>query len=193
LVSFFRPNQLKRAKKASVGTIASPSLEKGKKKNETPTNGANPVTANDLPPIELEKSILLSTPEGDRNNQLNRSSFNLALQGEEHEIVLTELASVARSIGLDPQEIEPTLRSGWSAGKERRIELEELEEAGPHPHLTDLGNAKRLVRDHEGEILYCFTRKKWLIWNGFWWAIDQMGEARRLDKKYGGRHLWRSM
>ena len=120
----FSSKPAKKAKKASVGTIAIPSLEKGKKKNETPTNAANPVTANDLPPIELEKSILLSTPEGDRNNQLNGSSFNLALKGEEYEIVLAELAPVARKIGLIPQEIEPTIRSGWSAGMDQRTEEE---------------------------------------------------------------------
>jgi phage/plasmid primase, P4 family, C-terminal domain len=30
--------------------------------------------------------------------------------------------------------------------------------------------------------LYCYTRKKWLIWNGSHWAIDKSGEARRLGK-----------
>ena len=62
------------------------------------------------------------------------------------------------------------------------IDKGEREEAQEHPHLTDLGNAKRVVRDHEGEILYCYTRKKWLIWNGFRWAIDKSGEIRRLAK-----------
>jgi Predicted ATPase len=57
------------------------------------------------------------------------------------------------------------------------------EHAQQYLHLTDLGNAKRMVRDHEGEALYCYTRKKWLIWNGVWWVISKSGEVRRLAKE----------
>jgi D5 N terminal like. len=115
--------------------------------------------------------------------KLEECAFRLGSKGEDYESVRDMLAPAARSSGLEEWKIETTIRSGYYPGKGQRIDEEaEAEEQARQYHLTDLGNAKRLVRDHEDEIVYCFTRKKWLNWNGFYWEIDQMGEARRLAK-----------
>jgi len=49
-------------------------------------------------------------------------------------------------------------------------------------HLTDLGNAKRLVARHGKKLRYCFPRKKWLVFEGNRWAWDDTGEVLRLGK-----------
>jgi putative DNA primase/helicase len=49
-------------------------------------------------------------------------------------------------------------------------------------HLTDLGNAKRLVRHHGADLRYCFPLKSWLVWNGRRWLHDDTDEAMRRAK-----------
>lgn len=49
-------------------------------------------------------------------------------------------------------------------------------------NCTDLGNAKRLVSLHGNIIRYCFAWKKWLIWDGKRWSIDNDGQILRLAK-----------
>lgn len=49
-------------------------------------------------------------------------------------------------------------------------------------HLTELGNAKRLVRLHGQNIRYCFPWRKWLVWNGIRWLLDDVGVVIQLAK-----------
>ena len=49
--------------------------------------------------------------------------------------------------------------------------------------LTDLGNAERLVYHFGDWIRYCHAWKKWLIWDGSRWVIDQTGQIQQLAKK----------
>ena len=51
------------------------------------------------------------------------------------------------------------------------------------PHLSDLGNAKRLVAQHGEGLRYCETWGKWLHWDGSRWAVDETGEIVRRAKK----------
>lgn len=39
-------------------------------------------------------------------------------------------------------------------------------------HLTDLGNCKRLVAQYGDRIRHCYERKKWLLWTGKRWELD---------------------
>jgi putative DNA primase/helicase len=50
------------------------------------------------------------------------------------------------------------------------------------PHLTDRGNALRLVERHGKDLLHVFPWKKWLAWDGKRWRIDDSGEAMRRAK-----------
>lgn len=67
-----------------------------------------------------EINDLLLTPEGQRNDALNRVAFKLGqLVGGGHidqGQVVTELSTAAEQIGLDDNEIEPTINSGLQAG-----------------------------------------------------------------------------
>jgi putative DNA primase/helicase len=53
----------------------------------------------------------------------------------------------------------------------------------PHRHLTDIGNAQRLVDRHGIDLRYCHPWAKWLIWNGSRWLADDSGEAERRWKE----------
>ncbi len=50
-------------------------------------------------------------------------------------------------------------------------------------HLTDWGNAKRLVARFGPDFHYEPTSKKWFVWNGQRWVVDQTGEVCRLAKE----------
>jgi putative DNA primase/helicase len=49
-------------------------------------------------------------------------------------------------------------------------------------HLTDLGNAQRLVQDHGEHLYYCHPWRKWIAWDEQRWRIDDSGEAKRRAK-----------
>lgn len=48
--------------------------------------------------------------------------------------------------------------------------------------LTDWGNAERLVALHGQDLRYCHPWKKWLVWDGRRWAIDETAEVQRRAK-----------
>ena len=48
--------------------------------------------------------------------------------------------------------------------------------------LTDTGNGKRYVAEHGAIIRYCHPWKKWIIWDGMRWRIDDTGYAMLLAK-----------
>ena len=52
-----------------------------------------------------------------------------------------------------------------------------------HEHLTDLGNARRLVGWFGHDLRYCPPWKKWLVWDGKRWAVDMKGEIVHQAKK----------
>jgi phage/plasmid-associated DNA primase len=56
-------------------------------------------------------------------------------------------------------------------------------------HLTDLGNARRVVLRHGQDARYCHPTKAWHVWNGAYWPEDQTGEiARRVKETQGFFH-----
>lgn len=72
--------------------------------------------------LEKELDQLARTPQGGRNEQLNKSAFSLGqlVAGgalDEHEVA-DKLTTVALAIGLDERETRATIRSGLSAGAE---------------------------------------------------------------------------
>ena len=53
---------------------------------------------------------------------------------------------------------------------------------GEEIHLTDWGNAQRLVRRFGHDVHYVHPWKKWLHWNGRQWEVDQLGAVEVLAK-----------
>ena len=48
--------------------------------------------------------------------------------------------------------------------------------------LTDMGNAERFVREQGDSVRYCYPWRRWLVWDGQRWKIDDNGQLRRLAK-----------
>lgn len=70
--------------------------------------------------LQSEIEAMRAAPEGTRNHQLNKSAFalaQLAASGDvaEHEAT-AELRQAALEAGLEPDEVDATLASGWEAG-----------------------------------------------------------------------------
>jgi putative DNA primase/helicase len=60
----------------------------------------------------------------------------------------------------------------------------------PDIHLTDLGNARRVLQRHGQDLHYCHPWKSWLTWDGRRWAVDERaGAAGRMKETQG--HLYR--
>lgn len=50
-------------------------------------------------------------------------------------------------------------------------------------HLTDTGNAQRLVTDCGDNIRYCAAKKQWYIWDSIRWALDTTNVIREIAKQ----------
>jgi putative DNA primase/helicase len=49
-------------------------------------------------------------------------------------------------------------------------------------HLTELGNARRLVDKHGTDLRFCHPWNKWVVWDGTRWASDNTGDVVRRAK-----------
>ncbi len=64
-------------------------------------------------------------------------------------------------------------------------------DAGGAVHLTDLGNARRVVKRHGQDMRYVHPWKTWIVWDRQRWAEDQTGEAvRRVKETQGSLFKW---
>lgn len=50
-------------------------------------------------------------------------------------------------------------------------------------YLTDLGNAKRFGKRYGNDVHYCNHTKKWYVWTGRRWAMDDMGTICKKAKR----------
>lgn len=50
-------------------------------------------------------------------------------------------------------------------------------------HLTDRGNARRVIQRHGADLRYCHPWRKWLVWTGSNWKTDDTAEAIRRVKE----------
>jgi len=60
------------------------------------------------------------------------------------------------------------------------------DDGGERHHASDLGNARRLVGRHGGDIRYCHVWGRWLVWDGRRWRSDDSGEIYRRAKETVG-------
>lgn len=122
-----------------------------------------------MPATETEADVI---PEGVRNNTLFRTACTLKRQNVPKDSALSTLTNI-NNIKCNPplpeQEVRNILDSAYKYKQ-------------PIFNCTDLGNAKRLVSQHGHIIRYCFAWKKWLVWDGKAWHIDNNGQILRLAK-----------
>lgn len=61
-------------------------------------------------------------------------------------------------------------------------DVQQRKSAQPH-HCTDQGNAERLIEAHGADLLYCFPRKTWYVFDGVRFAPDQSGSIYQRAKE----------
>ena len=71
-----------------------------------------------------------------------------------------------------------TSRQATKTSRRRVITQDEID-----AHLTDLGNAKRLIARYGHIIRYCWPWSKSLVWDGRRWRMDDGGHFQRLAKQ----------
>ncbi|ACV64409.1 phage/plasmid primase, P4 family [Desulfofarcimen acetoxidans DSM 771] len=111
-------------------------------------------------------------------------------RGELFEVRLSESTGAKDPNDLhkqDPDNFKNVFMEVLSAAKPLEIVNQNLKSEAKHMfangnNLTDLGNTRRLVTQHGQTIRYCHIWKKWLIWNGKFWEIDNTGAVVRLAK-----------
>ena len=136
--------------------------------------------------VEREVKKIKATPDGTRNNQLNKSAFDLGryIGGGDmpRKDVEEKLTAAALEAGLDKKEISATIKSGIDKGllKPRRLKrrrrkhsLIETAELGPLViECNDTTNADLFAAMYRQDVRYDWTRGKWLIWNIHRWRGD---------------------
>lgn len=107
---------------------------------------------------------------------------------ENRHTTVIKLSGLFHQKGLLPDDIIALLRphvvSPGYSGDELRKDVEDVcWRYQPPPggeHLTDLGNAKRLVGRHGRDLHYCHLWGKWLVWDDKRWRTDETGTIVRL-------------
>jgi putative DNA primase/helicase len=67
----------------------------------------------------------------------------------------------------------------------------EASDAADDIHLTDLGNARRVVERHGQDLRYVHPWRHWYVWDGKRWRQDQTAEAvRRVKETQDSLHRW---
>jgi putative DNA primase/helicase len=85
--------------------------------------------------------------------------------------------------GDDPQQVEARVRAALEEIAARRGGAPGHAAGPPQFHLTDLGNAQRLVLQHGQDLRYCHTLHAWFVWDGRRWKEDTTGEVSRRAKR----------
>ena len=148
--------------------------------------------------LEGELGALRAAAEGQRNETLNKAAFSLGtLVGGGHlnrQEVEQALQTAAEAVGLEPEEVKATVRSGLDSGVQQPPHVPDRQQAAAAPaaaagnqgddallyDLTDAGNAAILAHLFGDRLRFDHLRGRWLVWAGHWWAHDADGEPPRL-------------
>lgn len=125
-----------------------------------------------LSPNFDRQTAIAGFDQGDRDDGLFRYACSLRGRGmEKEEARLLVLAAAANCRPPMPEsEASKCLESAW------RYDSARIE------HLTDVGNARRLVTLHGRDLRYIPEFRKWLVWDGGRWLMDEDGEIMRRAK-----------
>lgn len=114
-------------------------------------------------------------PEGHRDSLLTSLAGTMRRRGASEDAILAALR----------EENEKRCRPPLSDGQIRKI-ARSISQKEPVPimeNLTDLGNARRFVLQHQRNVKFVrIWKKPWVIWDGIKWTPDNTGEAERLAK-----------
>ena len=150
-------------------------------KRQTDSGNNNWATA----ALNSELRELASSPEGQRNHRLNIAALKLGqiVAGGrlDAQMVTEQLGAVARTIGLDPAEIEPTIASGMKKGltQPRRssrdvVNLNDLENytGGSKPSEDVIASCFTAI--NRDTLKFCHSAGKWYQWTRVYWQRNEV-------------------
>jgi len=127
-----------------------------------------------MPTFETPISdVIYGVDDGVRNDSIFKLSCRLRGMDTAYEEAKNQVIVAARNCipPLEDSEAIACLDSAWKyAPNTERF------------HLTDLGNAKRLVQMYGDDIKYVVEYKKWIYWDGGIWKEDVDGHIERAAK-----------
>ena len=145
----------------------------------------------DEPPIRLgpselrvwrgEQAKYKAPGEIDRSTSLYKIGAMLARAGARERVITEALRERDEALGWRKYTDRPDQGSQYTAiaakvadGSHHQPDHDALSF-----HLTDLGNAERLVARHGDDLRYVHPWAKWLVWDGKRWKPDTTGEVER--------------
>jgi len=92
------------------------------------------------------------------------------VKGAEFKTIFADMLSKAKPVNLDEIKVEP-------------MSSVQISITNDSCNLTDLGNARRLVKRHGQDLRYCYPWDRWLVWDSTRWTFDTSGEVYRRAKE----------
>jgi putative DNA primase/helicase len=133
--------------------------------------------------------------EGERNNTLASLAGSMRRRGFDRDSILAALRvtndkrcdpplddSEVEKIADSISRYEPAAHSGTNGKGPGGAHAAPGAGGDTEIHLTDVGNAQRMVALHGEDLRYCHPLKKWLVWDGKRWQPDATAEATRRAK-----------
>ncbi|HID22483.1 MAG TPA: hypothetical protein EYP14_08785, partial [Planctomycetaceae bacterium] len=115
-------------------------------------------------------------PEGERNTTLTSLAGVMRRRGMSTDAILAALLAENDRRCDPPLATDEVRRIAQSVGRYAP------EEDTPHFPLTDSGNAERFARQHRQDVRYCHPWRKWVVWDGQRWKIDDTAAVDRRAK-----------
>ena len=163
--------------------VAPPSIHPETDKPYVWTSRVRPVPLPDaIRRLCVESSTLRLAPplpaiigEGERNVLLTSLAGTMRRRGAPEEAILAALEVMNTTSVSPPMSHRELATIAGSIAKKEPAPLKE--------HLTDLGNARRFVRAHRGDVKSSGGKRGWWLWDGTRWAKDENGEVVRFAKQ----------
>src|SRR5581483_2759319 len=186
--------------------------EKPKKPTQQNGNGHNPQAYSGTTPyaraaLQAELEKLRNTPEGSRNDQLNRSAYNVfrLMAGGDlpEDETYSAVYGVALETGLEHDEITATLNSALEAAKKNPRNTPFTPPGGllatnPNPkrdfveaclRQEERGDALLLAHMYDGKLAFDVASKVWHLWAGHHWKNDETGKINNLIDQVARQYL----
>ncbi len=159
--------------------------------------------------VKLPAPRKLSAPKFDRFQELllicnaaevgtrSEADFSLCCWAVEHGVPRESVWKEAQNVGKFREAGERYFDQTWGrAEQQTRQKIFDKAKAktqkkgkpnavvtSPEAHLTDVGNAQRLVAKYGHILRYCWAWGKWFVWDGKRWCLDEGGYVQRLAKQ----------
>ncbi len=177
-----RNRQLNKSGFALGQLVAGGELPRGLVEQELLTAAERSGVVNDDGVRATEKTLASGLNSGERSPRSAPTappplSVPPRTNGKTHHADVVDATPVARHDQDAPQ------GHGETPPPEPPEESTQTSVARPDYHLTDLGNAQRLVASHGDDLRYAHQLNRWFVWDDMRWADDATAEVERRAKR----------